>query len=77
MLFERTSISKKSDELIKQEIATLRQEDTLTPDLVFRDPYFLDFLGLKDTYSEKDLETAILRKMEGFILEQRKSIFTS
>jgi len=69
MLFERTAISKKPEELVKQEIAALRQEDKLTPDLVFRDPYFLDFLGLKDTYSEKDLETAILREMESFILE--------
>ncbi|GAJ20496.1 unnamed protein product, partial [marine sediment metagenome] len=50
-------------------LAALRGEDRLTPDLVFRDPYFLDFLGLKDTYSEKDLETAILREMESFILE--------
>ena len=36
---------------------------SLTPDLVFRDPYLLDFLGLADTYSEKDLEDAILREM--------------
>ena len=69
MLFERTAISKKPEELIKQEIVALRQEDKVTPDLVFRDPYFLDFLGLKDTFSEKDLETAILREMESFILE--------
>jgi predicted nuclease of restriction endonuclease-like (RecB) superfamily len=69
MLFERTAISKKPEDLVKQEIAALRDEDKLTPDLVFRDPYFLDFLGLKDTYSEKDLEAAILREMEGFILE--------
>jgi hypothetical protein len=41
----------------------------LTPDLVFRDPYFLDFLGLKDTYSEQDLEAGILRELESFILE--------
>jgi hypothetical protein len=55
--------------LAKQELAALRDEDKLTPDLVFRDPYFLDFLGLKDTYNEKDLEAAILREMEAFILE--------
>ena len=35
----------------------------------FRDPYLLDFLGLRDTYAEKDLEAAILREMEAFILE--------
>jgi predicted nuclease of restriction endonuclease-like (RecB) superfamily len=69
MLFERTALSKKPMELAKQELAQLRAEDKLTPDLVFRDPYFLDFLGLKDTYSEKDLETAILRELESFILE--------
>lgn len=69
MLFERTALSKKPAALAKQELAALRDEDKLTPDLVFRDPYFLDFLGLKDTYSEKDLEAAILRELENFILE--------
>jgi predicted nuclease of restriction endonuclease-like (RecB) superfamily len=69
MLFERTALSRKPDELAKKELAKLRDEDRLTPDLVFRDPYFLDFLGLKNTYSEKDLEAAILREMEQFILE--------
>lgn len=69
MLYERTALSKKPEKLIKQELAALREEDKLTPDLVFRDPYFLDFLGLKQTYQEKDIETAILREMESFILE--------
>lgn len=69
MLFERTALSKKPAELARQELKALREEDKLTPDLVFRDPYLLDFLGLKDTYSERDMETAILREMESFILE--------
>jgi predicted nuclease of restriction endonuclease-like (RecB) superfamily len=69
MLFERTALSKKPAELARKELAVLREEDKLTPDLIFRDPYFLDFLGLKDTYGEKDLEAAILREMEAFILE--------
>jgi predicted nuclease of restriction endonuclease-like (RecB) superfamily len=69
MLYERTAISKKPGKLIKQEIKKLREEDKLTPDLVFRDPYFLDFLNLKNTYSEKNLEDAILRELENFILE--------
>lgn len=69
MLYERTALSKKPDELIRQELDALRDEDRLTPDLVFRDPYFLDFLGLRDTYSESDLESAILRELEAFILE--------
>ena len=69
MLFERTAISKKPAKLAEQELAQLREEDKLTPTLVFRDPYFLDFLELKDTYSEKDVEAAILRDMQSFILE--------
>lgn len=51
------------------ELKQLREEDQVTPDLVFRDPYILDFLGLKDTYAQKGLEAAILREMEAFILE--------
>jgi len=58
MLYERTAISKKPEKLIEKDLAALREEDRLTPDLVFRDPYFLDFLGLKDTFSEINLETA-------------------
>ena len=69
MLFERTALSKKPDQLIRRELDALREEDKLTPDLVFRDPYLLGFLGLRDTYAEKDLEAAILREMEAFILE--------
>ena len=50
MLYERTAISKKPEKLIEKDLNALRDEDRLTSDLVFRDPYFLDFLGLKDTY---------------------------
>lgn len=70
MLYERTAVSKKPDKLIKSELDALSNENILTPDLIFRDPYFLDILGLKDTtYDEKDLESAILREMEAVILE--------
>jgi len=69
MLFERTALSRKPEELIRLELDALHNEDRLTPDLVFRDPYFLDFLGLKDRYMEKDLEDAILRELEQFLLE--------
>lgn len=69
MLFERTALSKKPAKLAEKELAALRDEDHLSPDMVFRDPYLLDFLGLKETYSEKDLEAAILRELEKFILE--------
>ena len=69
MLFERTALSKRSADLIKEELKALKETDKLTPDLIFKDPYFLDFVGLKDTYSEKTLEDAILREIEQFILE--------
>lgn len=69
MLYERTAISRKPEELARQELEALQDEDRLTPDLVFRDPYLLDFLGLEDTYSERDLESAILRELERFLLE--------
>jgi predicted nuclease of restriction endonuclease-like (RecB) superfamily len=69
MLFERTALSRKPAKLAQKELKQLRAEDKLTPDMVFRDPYLLGFLGLKDTFAKKDLETAILREMESFILE--------
>jgi predicted nuclease of restriction endonuclease-like (RecB) superfamily len=69
MLYERTALSKKPAKLAAMELQKLREEDKLTPDLVFRDPYLLDFLGLKGAYSEKDLETAILRDLESFLVE--------
>ena len=69
MLFERTGLSRKPAELAEPELRALRDEDRLTPDLVFRDPYVLDFLGLHDSYSERELEAAILREIESFLLE--------
>jgi predicted nuclease of restriction endonuclease-like (RecB) superfamily len=69
MLFERTALSKKPEELIRQELATLREGGELTPAMVLQDPYMLDFLQLADTYSERDLESAILREIERFLLE--------
>lgn len=53
MLFERTAISQKPEELAKLELQALKAEDKLSPDLVFKDPYLLDFPGLKDTFLEK------------------------
>jgi len=67
MLFQRTALSKSTKAVISSGIASLR-DGRMTPDLVFRDPYLLDFLGLKGAYSERDLETAILREIEGVLL---------
>lgn len=69
MLFERTALSKQPDAVIRAEVDTLRKEDRLTSDLVFRDPYILEFLNLNDHYFEKDLEDAIMRELEQFLLE--------
>lgn len=68
-LFERTTLSRQPERLLEQELATLRQTGTITPALVLKDPYVLDFLGLQDRYLEKDLEDAILRELENFLLE--------
>jgi predicted nuclease of restriction endonuclease-like (RecB) superfamily len=69
MLFERTAISKKPEQTIVNELKTLETDKKISPDLAFRDPYFLDFLGLHDSYSEKDLESSILAQLQHFITE--------
>jgi predicted nuclease of restriction endonuclease-like (RecB) superfamily len=69
MLYERTALSRKPAQVVGRDLETLRRDDVMTPDLVFRDPYVLDFLGLADVYSERDLESAILSQLEGFLLE--------
>ena len=69
MLFERTAISGKPDEFIKKELSTLRDDNVMSPDLVFKSPYFLEFTGLKGMYSEKNLEDSLLAHLEQFIIE--------
>lgn len=69
LLYERTAISKKPEELIIKDLEKLQKNKQLTQDLVFRDPYFLDFLNLKDTFSEKDLEQSIVVELQKFISE--------
>lgn len=69
LLYERTAISKKPELTIQQDLELLKKEQKVNPDLVFRDPYFLDFLGLRDMYSEKDLETSIIAELQRFLIE--------
>ena len=69
MLFERTAISGKPQEVIKKEITDLRENNNLSADLVFKSPYFLNFTGLKGFYSEKSLEDVLIAELEHFILE--------
>ena len=68
-LYLRTAIAKQPEAVVKAELNHLRDGGQMTPDLVFRDPYMLDFLGLPQDYSERELEDAILREMERFLLE--------
>lgn len=68
-LYLRTALSKQPETVVDAELQKLRSGGQMTPDLVFRDPYMLDFLGLPEGYSERDLEAAILRDMERFLLE--------
>ena len=69
MLFERTALSRQLDALIAQELATMQDVQPMSPNLIMRDPYILDFLGLRDTWQESDLEAAIIREIESFLLE--------
>jgi len=69
MLYERTMISQKPDELIRNELNNLQKGENISPDLVFKSPYFLDFTGLKGIYSEKDLEQSLIISLEQFIIE--------
>lgn len=69
MLFERTSLSKEPDKTIYNDLTNLSEENKMSTNLFFRDPYVLDFLELQDTYSERDLENAILAELESFMLE--------
>lgn len=69
MLYERTAISKMPEKTIETDLSLLKNENQLSADLVFRDPYFLDFLGLQEMYSEKDLETSIIVELQKFINE--------
>lgn len=69
MLYERTAISKQPEEVVKKEIAKLQENDQMTASMVFKDPYFFDFIGLKSSYSEEDLENAILNQITEFLQE--------
>lgn len=54
MLFERTAVSRKPEKLARKELDALRADNQWAPDMVFRDPYILDFLNLSGSYSERD-----------------------
>ena len=68
MLYLRTALSKRPTSVISAEISKLR-DGQMRPDTAFRNPYLLGLLGLKGTDSEHDLESTILREIEGVLLE--------
>ena len=66
--YERTALSKDKAAMLKKG-ARKKPEDRITPEEEIKDPYFLEFLGLKDEYSETELEKALIRHLESFLLE--------
>jgi predicted nuclease of restriction endonuclease-like (RecB) superfamily len=66
--YERTALSRDKAALLSESDQS-RASDSLMPDEEIKDPYVLEFLGLKDEYSEGDLEDALLGKLQAFLLE--------
>ena len=68
-LYQRTAIAGKDNNQIHKELSALRSEGVTTPDLVFKNPYFLSFTGLKGYYSERSLEDALINSIQQFLIE--------
>lgn len=66
--YERTLLSKNKTAMLKKGSKPLPDE-TVTPEEEIKDPFILEFLGLKDEYSENDLEEALISHLEKFLLE--------
>jgi len=66
--YERTALSRNKAAMLTKG-AVSKPEDTITPDDAIKDPYVLEFLDLKDEYSESDLESALIQRLEDFLLE--------
>ncbi|MDD2271963.1 MAG: PDDEXK nuclease domain-containing protein [Desulfuromonadaceae bacterium] len=68
LYYERTALSRNKAAMLKKGEKPLA-EDAVTPEEEIRDPLVLEFLGLKDEYSENDLEEALIQHLESFLLE--------
>jgi predicted nuclease of restriction endonuclease-like (RecB) superfamily len=66
--YERTALSRNKAAMLRRG-EVQRSSDAVTPEEEIKDPYVLEFLGLKDEYSESDLEAALIAKIETFLLE--------
>ena len=69
MLFERTAISQQPENVIQESLGQLKKQNEFTKEIVFRDPYILDFLELPAKYSESNLENAIINELGQFLQE--------
>ncbi|MFA5959821.1 MAG: PDDEXK nuclease domain-containing protein [Tatlockia sp.] len=69
MLYERTVISKEPEVVIQSSIDALRKNDSVSSNLVFKDPYFISFIGSSNYRSERDLEDLILDNIVEFLQE--------
>jgi predicted nuclease of restriction endonuclease-like (RecB) superfamily len=68
LFYERTLASRNKSAMLRKG-ATPRPGEELSPEQEIKDPFVLEFLGLKDEYSESDLEEALIRELETFLLE--------
>jgi predicted nuclease of restriction endonuclease-like (RecB) superfamily len=68
LFYERTALSKNKAAMLTKG-AKPKPEDAVTAEEEIKDPYVLEFLGLKDEYSERELEEALIRHLESFLLE--------
>lgn len=69
MLYERTALSRQPEGVIKSQLDTLKDNDLMTPELTFKEPYFLNFIGAHEYQSEEDLENSILNNITDFLQE--------
>ena len=69
MLFERTAIAAKPEDIISNEISLVKKDEPISADLIFKNTYVPDFLGLSANHSETELENAILNNLQSFIME--------
>jgi predicted nuclease of restriction endonuclease-like (RecB) superfamily len=68
LFYERTAMSRNKAAMLRKGAKAL-PEDRVQPAEEIKDPLLLEFLGLKDEYSETDLEEALIRHLESFLLE--------
>lgn len=69
MLYERTALSKQPEAVIQAQLSKLKSDDEMTPELTFKEPYFLDFIGAHSYESEEELENLILSNITDFLQE--------